>query len=172
MSVFDPTVITFGQFNSGSAHNIIPETAHLEGTIRTLSAKTRTLAHELVQTVAASTAAAFGAIAEVTITPGYPVTTNHGPFTSNVVMSTALELVGEGGVEEMDAPIMGAEDFSYVLEKVPGAMAMIGARPPEVLADQAIPNHSNRVVFHEPAMASGAALLAGVALQFLGAQVI
>jgi hippurate hydrolase len=64
---------------------------------------------------------------------------------------------------------MGAEDFSYVLERVPGAMAFLGGRPPDEDPATAPQNHSNRVVFHEPSLASGIAVTAAVALRALGA---
>ena len=67
----------------------------------------------------------------------------------------------------LPAPIMGAEDFSYVLQQVPGAMAFVGARPPEVDVATAPMNHSNRVVFDESAMAAGIATYVGVARRFL-----
>jgi hippurate hydrolase len=67
----------------------------------------------------------------------------------------------------MAAPIMGAEDFSLVLQRVPGAMVFLGARPPGEDPDTTPANHSNRVVYHEPALAVGAALHAAVALRHL-----
>jgi hippurate hydrolase len=66
---------------------------------------------------------------------------------------------------------MGAEDFSYVLQRVPGTMVFLGARPPEEDPATAPGNHSNKVVFHEPAMAVGAAMYAAVALRHLAGEV-
>ena len=70
----------------------------------------------------------------------------------------ARGLLGEASVEEVPAPIMGAEDFSYVLQQVPGAMFFIGARHASVPPEEAQANHSNKVVFEEAAMAAGARL--------------
>jgi hippurate hydrolase len=67
----------------------------------------------------------------------------------------------------MPAPIMGGEDFSYVLQRVPGAFVFLGACPPDLEPAAAPQNHSNRVVYHEPALAVGAALHAAVALRHL-----
>jgi metal-dependent amidase/aminoacylase/carboxypeptidase family protein len=67
----------------------------------------------------------------------------------------------------MPTPAMGAEDFSYVLQRVSGALAFRGARPPRVDPRTAPPNHSNRVVFDESAMAAGAAVYAALALDAL-----
>ena len=76
-----------------------------------------------------------------------------------------LDLLGPKRFVEMPAPIMGSEDFSYVLSEVPGALAFLGACPPGVDPMTAPPNHSNRVVFDEAAMADGVALYAGLALR-------
>jgi hippurate hydrolase len=79
----------------------------------------------------------------------------------------AVELAGEDSIDDLAAPIMGAEDFSYVLERVPGMMAFLGARPATEDPATAPQNHSNRVVFDEPTMALGVALYAVAALDFL-----
>ena len=76
-------------------------------------------------------------------------------------------MLGRNRVATMAAPIMGAEDFSYVLQKVPGALAFLGACPPRVDPATAPPNHSNRVVFDESAMPAGAALYAALAVDAL-----
>jgi hippurate hydrolase len=76
---------------------------------------------------------------------------------------------GDDAIVEMPAPIMGAEDFSYVLQRAPGSMVFLGARPADLDPATAPMNHSNRVVFDEAAMAVGAAFYAGVALRHLAA---
>ena len=76
----------------------------------------------------------------------------------------ATGVLGEGFALEMPTPVMGAEDFSYVLEKVPGAMVFLGLCPDGVNFFEAAPNHSNRMVINESGMAAGIALYAGVAL--------
>jgi hippurate hydrolase len=80
----------------------------------------------------------------------------------------AREVVGEKAVRTLANPVMGAEDFSYVLQKVPGSMAFLGACPPELDPRTAPPNHSNRVTFDEEAMTTGIALYAAIALRHLG----
>jgi hippurate hydrolase len=95
------------------------------------------------------------------------VTVNDPAFADHV-LGLARGLVGEADVTEMEAPIMGAEDFSYVLERVPGAMAFLGACPPGIEPEAAPQNHSNRVVHHEEAMAVGVALHVAVALAEAG----
>ncbi len=108
-------------------------------------------------------ALAHGCAAEVTIEPGYPVTVND-PGAASRVVEVATGVLGGDRVADMPSPIMGAEDFSYVLAEIPGALAFLGgARAGTDLATVA-PNHSNRVVFDESAMSSGVALYAALAL--------
>ena len=83
------------------------------------------------------------------------------------MVGVAGEVLGRRRVHTMPSPIMGAEDFSYVLQKVPGALAFLGACPASVDPATAPPNHSNRVVFDESAMAVGSALYAALALDAL-----
>jgi hippurate hydrolase len=107
---------------------------------------------------------AHGVEAEVKLLPGYPVTMNDGAF-DDFVQGVARELLGERSVVQLPAPFMGAEDFSYVLQKVTGSMAVIGMRPAG--SDPPAPCHSNRMKIDEAGMAHGAALHAAVALRFL-----
>ena len=168
VDVFDPAVVTIAHIDAGTTTNIIPETAFVEGTIRTASEATRALVHAGVRRVVEGICAAHDATAELEIIPGYPVTINDPAFTA-FAAGVAAEALGADAVIELAAPIMGAEDFSYILQRVPGAMFFVGARPPEEDPATAPQNHSNRVVFHEPAMAVGAAVYAAVALRHLGA---
>jgi len=166
IDVFDPAVVTIAQITAGTTNNIIPETAFLFGTIRSVSEETRAEVRAGVRRVAEGIAAAHGATVEVDLEAGYPVTINDATFTA-FVMDTARSLIGADNVAELPAPIMGAEDFSYVLQKVPGAMAFVGARPDGQDPATAPQNHSNLVVFDEPAMAVGVALYAAVAIRHL-----
>jgi hippurate hydrolase len=168
VNVFDPAVVTIARLTAGTTNNIIPESAFLDGTIRTFSDKTRTLVHEGIGRLAQGIAEAYGATAEVNLIPGYPVTINDPAF-SELVRATAVELLGEDQVPPLGEPVMGAEDFSYVLQQVPGAMAFVGARPADQDPATAPVNHSNRVIFDEPAMATGAATYVAVALRSLAA---
>ncbi len=167
VDVFDPAVVTIAQFVAGTTTNIIPESAWLGGTMRTISEATRMAVRADVRRVAAGIAAAHGAEVEVDIEPGYPVTVNDPVFTE-LVLSAAREVLGEDDVIQVPAPIMGAEDFSYVLQQVPGTIAFVGARPAGEDPTTAPMNHSNRVVFDESAMAVGVATYVAVALRHLG----
>ena len=166
VDVLDPAVVTIAHIRGGTTINIIPETVFLEGTIRTFSETTRAAVHANVRRVVDGICAAHGAIGELEIESGYPVTINDPAFTA-FVTSVGGELAGAEAVIPMLAPIMAAEDFSYVLQRVPGTMVFLGARPPEEDPATAPGNHSNRVVYHEPALALGAAMHAAVALRHL-----
>lgn len=168
VDVFDPAVVTIARIEGGTTNNIIPESVHLEGTIRTVSAATRAFMRDEVRRVVEGIAAMRGADAELELEPGYPVTVTD-PASVGRVRDVAVDLLGPERVFELPAPIMGAEDFSYVLQRVPGSMAFLGARPPEEDEATAPMNHSNRVVFDEAAMAVGTALYAAVALRGPGA---
>ncbi|MGH3764230.1 MAG: M20 metallopeptidase family protein [Pseudonocardiaceae bacterium] len=166
LSVFDPAVLTVTRIAAGTTSNIIPETAELEGTIRALSEYTRIKLHEEVRRVCEHVAAAHGCVATVAIEHGYPVTVNDYEV-SNQVIDLARSVLGDRQAEPMPDPLMGAEDFSYVLAKVPGAMAFLGACPSGHDPDTAPANHSNRAMFDESAMVHGVALYAGFALEAL-----
>jgi hippurate hydrolase len=158
----EQAVLTVSRISAGTTDNVIPETAELEGTLRTLSEPVRTLLRGEIARVCEHTALAHGCTAEVTIVPGYPVTVNDDRASTDLAR-TAARVLGTSRCVDMPAPLMGAEDFSYVLQRVPGALAFVGARPAGVDPDTAPPNHSNRVVFDESAMAAGVAVHVGVA---------
>jgi amidohydrolase len=167
VDVFDPAVLTITRVAGGTTNNIIPDAVELEGTIRTVSTAQRAAIAALVHQVADGIAAAHGATIDIEIVPGYPVTMND-PDVVAWFHGLAAELAGEGAVDDLDAPVMGAEDFSYVIERVPGMMAFLGARPASEDPATAPQNHSNLVVFEEEPMALGVALYAAAALDFLG----
>jgi len=166
VDVFDPAVVTIGSFAAGTTHNVIPATATLRGTMRTLSATTRAAVRDHVCRIAEGISAAHDLGVSVELIPGYPVTVNDTSI-ATTVHDVAQGVLGPNMVPAMDFPIMGAEDWSYVLDKVPGAMAFLGACPPELEPDAAPPNHSNLVVFDEAAFPTGIATYAAVALDAL-----
>jgi amidohydrolase len=164
IDAFDPVVISVTRVQAGTTSNVIPPTAHLLGTIRSVSERARHVAHDGVRRVAEGIAAAHDMDAKVHLIPGYPVTVNDPAF-AGLARDTANALLGPRAVVDMPAPVMGAEDFSYVLERVPGALVFLGARPP---GDGAEPIHSSRMRLDEDALAFGVALHAAVALRWLG----
>jgi hippurate hydrolase len=137
-------VLTVGTFETDStASNVIAHTATLNGTVRTLDPEYRTMAEERVRQVAESTAAAFGATAEVIWTPGYPATINHEEETRHAAEAAAA--VAGHVIDDVD-PIMPSEDFAYMLEERPGAYIFLGNgdtamchHPAYVFDDDAIP---------------------------------
>jgi amidohydrolase len=167
IDVFDPSVVTVGRITAGTTDNVIPETAEIEGTIRATSERTRSKVHDGIRRVAEGIAAAHGCESEVVVNQGYPVTTNDDRF-ADFAVATAADTVGDERVVRLPHPVMGAEDFSYVLQNVPGAMVFLGGTPLDRNPATAAPNHSNRVYFDESAMATGTALYAMAALRHLG----
>jgi amidohydrolase len=167
IDVFDPTIVTVGRIAAGTTNNVIPEYAVIEGTIRAVSESTRKKVHAGIQRVADGIAAAHDATAKVEIELGYPVTSNDTDFAA-FAFDVARDVIGADRVQQMPHPVMGAEDFSYVLEAVPGSMMFLGGTSENQNPATAAPNHSNRVFFDEQAMATGMALYTGVALRHLG----
>jgi amidohydrolase len=166
VDVFDPAVVTVAHLTAGTTNNVIPDSAVLEGTIRTLSPAQRAQVLAGVQRVATHVAAAHEMTLEFEHVEGYPVTVNDAGAAAQV-LETAAELLGERASVRMSVPLMGAEDFSYVLERVPGAIAFLGACPPGLEPDAAPGNHSNLVVFDEEPLPAGVALYARMAMQAL-----
>jgi hippurate hydrolase len=167
IDVFDPAVVTVGRIQAGTTNNIIPHVAEIEGTIRTVSESTRAKIHDHIKRVASNIAEAHGATAEPEIILGYPVTANDDEF-AEFTLSTARDVLGASNVHQLPNPIMGAEDFSYVLNEVPGTMMFLGGTHPDRDARSAPANHSNLVVFDEDAMPLGVELYAQMALRHLG----
>ena len=167
VNVFDPAVITIARIAAGTTHNIIPESAEMLGTMRTLSERNREDLRAQIVKVAEGIAAAHGATAEVEVEVGYPVTVNDAGA-AELLGRVAAELVGEERVNFLADPIMGSEDFSYVLQRVPGALAFLGACPPGADPETVPPNHSRHVVFDEDSLAVGVGVYAAAALRHLG----
>jgi amidohydrolase len=120
----DAVVVSTCMVRAGDAFNIIPQSVGLTGTIRTLSRKVREQTHARLRQIAEGTAAMYGAKAEASFEGDVPVTINDAEKTK-FARRVAGEIVGEDNVKEM-RPIMGAEDFSHMLNKRPGAFIMIG----------------------------------------------
>ena len=162
----DAVVVTIAKIESGTTYNVIPDRAVMKGTMRTLSAANRTRLREGIEQLATGIAAAHGLSAKVHLEEGFPVTIcdpRAVAFGSQVVR----DLFGAAAWREMEHPIMGAEDFSYVLEKVPGAMFFIGVSHEGEDWTRCCGIHSTRMMLDETVMPRGAALLAGLAEQFL-----
>jgi hippurate hydrolase len=167
VNIFDPAVLTIAQITAGTTNNIIPPRAELVGTLRTQSPETREKVLAGAGRVAEGIAAAHGCTADYEIERGYGPTINDADFAAYSV-DVLRELIGSDNVSELDAPIMAAEDWSYVLDRVPGAMVMLGVCPPDVDPEHAHACHSNHMRIDEGAMAVGIAAHAAMALNYLG----
>ena len=167
IDVFDPTVVTVTKIVAGTTTNVIPETAEIQGTIRAVSERTRKKVHDGIRRVAEGIAAAHDASVSVEVVLGYPVTVNAADFTEFSI-GVAEDLLGKDKVVRLPHPVMGAEDWSYVIEQVPGTMMFLGGTPLDKNPATAAPNHSNRVYFDESTMVDGVATYAAVAMRHLG----
>jgi amidohydrolase len=166
IDVFDPSVVTVGRISAGTTNNVIPETAYIEGTIRAVSERTRAKVRDGIRRVAEGVSSAHDAQVDVRFEDGYPVTIND-PGSAQFSLGVAREVLGAKQVLELPNPIMGAEDFSYVLNRIPGSMMFLGGTPRDRDLSKAAPNHSNRVYFDEAAMVDGMAVYAAMAVRHL-----
>ncbi|MBB6097672.1 amidohydrolase [Deinobacterium chartae] len=163
LSPLEAGVVTFGAIQGGTKENIIADEVVLRGTVRALSAPVRERLLTRLRTVVSATAEAYGASAELSFEPGYPVTENH-PGATRVLQNTVRSLLGEDALAYPE-PTLGAEDFSFMLQRVPGAYAMLGAAP----EGEVIGVHHPRFRLSEQALPIGAAYLAQGALDLLAA---
>ena len=152
--------------HGGSTNNVIPESANLLGTIRTLSEETRATAHAGIARIAEHVARAHECEARVEIVPGFPVTVCDARAVG-VAERAIGSLFGADAWSTMASPIMGAEDFSYVLQRVPGVMVFLGVCPEGQPWKSACPCHSNKMVLNEEMLARGVAAHCAIAERFL-----
>jgi amidohydrolase len=120
----ESAVISICEFHAGTARNVIPQTAELHGTVRTLTPEVRELVEKRVHEVVRGIAQITGARIDLNYERGYPVTVNHTAQT-DVAIRIAKEVAGDANVHETP-PLMGAEDFAYMLEARPGAFIFCG----------------------------------------------
>jgi hippurate hydrolase len=162
----DPVVVSVGRIAAGTVDNVIPGTAEIDATVRTFSPEQHAIIPDRLIRVVEHVAAAHGLTADVNYVRGYPVTVNDpGEVARAQRVTTAL--VGEGRFQVAPRPVSGAEDFSYVLEQVPGAFLFVGATPPDANPATAPYNHSAHARFDDAALPVAAAVLAGLALDRL-----
>ena len=166
--VFDPVVITVGSFHAGTADNIIPASAELKATIRTFSAAARATVRDASVQLIRKIAEGHGLTADAEFVEGYPVTMND-PAELEFTGRTVAEALGAGRFVLAPNPVTGAEDFSFVLEEVPGAFVFLGACPPEADPSAVAYNHSPEAVFDDSVLPEGATVLTELALRRLAA---
>jgi amidohydrolase len=159
---FDPVVVTVGTFHAGTINNVIPDNAFFEATVRSFSPEARERVREESLRVVRGVAAAHGLELDAAYTDLYPVTVNN-TAEAEFAARTAGELLGAERVVALPHSEAGAEDFSFVAERIPSAFFFLGACPPDLDPATAPNNHSPQAVFDDSVLADGAALLAQLA---------
>ncbi len=157
-------VVSVTQLHAGDAFNVIPDEAQLCGTVRTFNPTVRDRIMERLGSLVTSVAAAFGATGELRVRRGYPVVVNDAAA-ADLVRGVAAEVVGPDRVLP-HGPVLGAEDFAYFLERVPGCFFMVGIRNEAKGTGQ--PHHNPRFDLDEDALGIGVELLVRVAERALG----
>jgi amidohydrolase len=160
----EPAVVTVGVIQGGVRENIIPDSVHMRGTIRSFDEGMREDIHERVATLAEAIARGNKAGCTVCVQKNYPVTVNDPALTS--AMLPTLQRVGGERLQHLDK-ITGAEDFSFFQQQVPGLFVFLGVTPPGVDARQAAPNHSPLFQADEAGLLLGVKLLANLACDWL-----
>ena len=166
IDVFDPIALSVTQLSAGEAVNVIPAEASLGATVRTLSEESLATVRDRSRQLAEGIAAAHGCTAEVEFEVQYPVTVNDDAETA-WVLDELRDLLGPERVEVLAHPIMPSEDFSFVLDQVPGTYMMIGAKRSDVPEERQGDNHSPFVVFDDSVLAEQAVVLAHLAARRL-----
>ncbi|MEA2338649.1 MAG: hypothetical protein QOE82_2656 [Thermoanaerobaculia bacterium] len=163
-----PSVVTVGAIHGGVRNNIIPDDVEMIGTIRSLDAKMRDDIHARIKRTAEDIARSGGATATVTITEGYPITYND-PAVTERMAPTLRRTAGAANVQVVNA-VLGAEDFSFFQQKVPGLFFWLGTRPKDKTAEEAASNHSPLFYVDEGGLELGVRAMAHVAVDYLKAQ--
>jgi amidohydrolase len=164
ISPVEPVVISVGKIEGGTARNIICDRVTLKGTARSLNQEVARKIPQLLKEIASGIAKSAGASAEVDYHTGYPVLVNH-PKATNLARNTISKMFGKEAIFEIPKPMMGAEDFAYYLEKVPGSFLRLGIRNPN--RNAIYPWHHPKFTVDEDAIKIGASVLAGIAFDFL-----
>jgi amidohydrolase len=160
-----PAVVTVGAIHGGVRNNIIPDDVEMLGTIRSLDPKMREEIHQRIKRTAQDIAQSAGASADVQIDTGYPITYNDPALTERMA-PTLRRLTSDVKVVN---PTLGAEDFSFYAQKVPGLFFWLGTRPVNQTAEQAASNHSPLFYVDESGLELGVRALAHIAVDYLSA---
>jgi amidohydrolase len=156
----EPAVLTVGEIGAGTAYNIIPETARFGGTVRTLNEDLRRRIPERIEQLARGVAGGMRGDIDIDYEFSYPVTVNDEDAARRA-LAVAGELFGEENTIELPNPSMGAEDFAYFLEKIPGAFIWLG------VGEDVSGLHTPTFAFDEEILPLGSALLTALALESL-----
>ncbi len=162
ISPLQPVVVTVGTIHGGTALNIIPNRCEMSGTVRALSNEVRAQILQYIEQIATHTAAAFGATAEVKVREAYPSVYND-PGACDFIAEVAREMIGADAVVE-HGPTMGGEDFSFYLQKVPGAMFRLGVDAPD---RPLVMLHQPQYDFNDNSLGTGMKMMARIAVKWL-----
>jgi amidohydrolase len=165
-NIFDPVVITVGQFHAGTQDNVIPDEATFEATVRCYTEAAHDRLINEITAVCTGIGAAHGLEVDAVLDVQYPVTINTAAQV-DIAQASVADHHGADRWITLPDPLSGSEDFSRVLAKVPGAMVFLGATPPDRNADTAPFNHSPEARFDDSVMADGVALYADFATRVL-----
>lgn len=152
ISPVDSAVITFGKLTAGTAPNIIPSTARAEGTVRTLSVETDHRIEEKLKLIVENQAASFGSTGKLTFEKVCGPVVNHSRVIEVLEQSGKRSIGGEK-LKWLEVPSMGSEDFSFYLEKVPGALIRLGTANQE--EQSKLPLHNSSILFDEKSIETG-----------------
>jgi len=161
----DSSVVSIGFMRGGSAYNVIPDELHIGGTVRTFRPHVQDLVERRIREIAEGSAALHGVTAELGYRRGYPPTINHAKE-AEFAADVAAEICGDENVNRNVAPSLGGEDFSYMLQAVPGAMVWVGNGPGE----GGCLLHNARYDFNDSAIPYGASFFVRLAERFLAAE--
>lgn len=161
----EAAVITIGSIHGGVRSNIIPEQVELIGTIRTLNTDMQDKIHEKIRLTATKIAESAGAVADVRITKGYPVTYND-PELTEMMLPSLHQVAGDENVKLVNA-ITGAEDFSFFQKKIPGLYFFLGAMPKGTKTEDAPPHHSPDFYIDESSFKLGIRALSYLTLDYM-----
>ncbi|MEU5207900.1 M20 family metallopeptidase [Streptomyces sp. NPDC020742] len=166
--VFDPVILSVGTFHAGTQQNVIPETAVFEATVRSFSDAAQARVKDGTVEVCRGIAAAYGVGVDAEFVETYPVTVNdHAEV--EFAADTIRTALGEERFVPQAQPLQGSEDFSRVLDEVPGAMLFLGAPPAGADPERSANNHSPLAAFDDAVLADGVAVYAELAARRLGA---
>jgi hippurate hydrolase len=164
--VQNPVVVTVGLLSAGTIANVIPEEGRLEATLRTFDTDVRAKLFQTIERLVDGIAAGHGVTGETEFVEQYPVTVNHDAE-ADVVADVVRDLFGDERHRRWEKPLAGAEDFSRLLEEVPGCFIGLSACPPDADPDTAPFNHSAYARFDDAVVPDGARLFAELALRKL-----
>ncbi len=164
----NPAVVSVGSIHGGVRNNIIPEEVKIVGTIRTLDTEMQDMIHEKIRLIATKIAESNGATAEVYISKGYPVTYNDPALTEKMLPSL-VEAAGADHVHLRSA-VMGAEDFSFYAQKVPGLFFFVGGAPTDIDPADNAPHHTPDFYIDESGFVVGSKALCYLTIDYMSSQ--